>query len=286
MYFTMSDATRMGAALVGATILGLVAPLGGALAADDPVVATVNGAEIHQSEVSAFRAILPAKIQGMDEAQVTTRLIERLTQVKALAQEAEKSGITKDAAYKKLQAQKLEEFAADSYIKSVIDKKVTDKAIRDLYDTTVAGGKSAEEFRARHILVDSEDEAKDLIKQIKGGKDFAVIAKEKSKDTGSAANGGDLGWFTPDVMVPEFSKAAVALKNGEISAPVKSQFGWHIIQTQERRKQAPPKFEDVKENLSQQLKQQINQETVERVTKAAKIELKGAAAAPKIVPAK
>ena len=256
------------------------------IAADDPVVATVNGAEIHQSDVTAFRSMLPAKIQGMDEAQITTRLIERLTQVKALSQEAEKSGVTKEPSYKKLQAQKLEEFAADSYLKSAIEKKVTDKAVRDLYDTTVASAKSAEEYRARHILVETEDEAKDAIKQIKGGKDFAVVAKEKSKDTGSAPNGGDLGWFTADVMVPEFSKAAVALKNGEISAPVKSQFGWHVIQTQERRKQAAPKFEDVRENLAQQLRQQINQETVERVTKAAKIEMKGAAAAPKIVPAK
>ena len=274
------------AATFGAILLMAPAVSSLAVAADDPVLAVVNGTEIHQSEISAIRATLPAKIQGMDEAEVSRRLLESMTTVKAIAQEAEKAGVTKEPGFKKVQAQKLEQITADYYVQGLVEKKVTDKAIHDLYDSTVASAKSTEEYRARHILVETEDEAKEIVKQIKGGKDFAAVAKEKSKDTGSAKNGGDLGWFVADMMVPEFSKAAIALKNGEVSAPVKSQFGWHVIQTQERRKQAPPKFEEVKENLAQQLRQQAQQEIVTKVKATAKIELKGAAAAPQIVPTK
>lgn len=272
--------------LIGAILLSAVLTAPGAGAADDPVVAVVNGVEIHQSDVQTVRATLPPKIQGLDEAEVSKRLIDRLVSIKALAQEAERAGATKDPGFKRLLAQRQEQVAADYYVQQLVEKRVTDKAIRDLYDQTIASAKAPEEYKARHILVQTEDEAKDVVKQLKAGKDFAALAKEKSKDTGSAQNGGDLGWFTADVMVPEFSKAAIALKNGEISAPVKSQFGWHVIQTQERRKQTPPKFEDVKENLSQQLREQVMSETLDKVKKAAKIELKGAAAQPSLVPAK
>jgi len=257
-----------------------------ARAADDPVIAVVNGAEIHQSELTASRASAPAKVQGMDEAAINKALLDQLVTAKAIMQEAEKLGTSKDPAFKKFLAQRTEQALLEFYVQGVVAKKVTDKAVRDLYDSTVTGAKAPEEYKARHILVETEDQAKDIIKQIKGGKDFAALAKEKSKDPGSGQNGGDLGWFTAEMMVPEFSNAAVALKNGDISAPVKSQFGWHVIQTQERRKQPAPKFDDVKENLGQQLRQQTTQELVANVRKAAKIELKGAAAAPQIVPVK
>lgn len=255
-------------------------------AADDPVVAVVNGSEIHQSEVQAIRATLPAQIQGLSEDEVNRRLIDRMVTVKVLAQEADKEGLTKEPGYKKLLDRQKEQIAAEYYVDQTVDKKITDKAVHDLYDKTIASAKPAEEIKARHILVESEDQAKDIVKQLKDGKDFAELAKEKSKDPGSAKNGGDLGWFTAEVMVPEFSKTAFALKKGEISQPVKTQFGWHVIQVEDRRKQEPAKFDDVKDRLRQQLREQAITETIDRLKKSAKIEVKGQAAQPQLAPAK
>ena len=204
--------------------------------------------------------------------------------VKLLAQEADKSGLTKEPGFKKLLERQKEQAQAEYYIDQTIDKKITDKALHDLYDKTIAGAKQSEEIKARHILVETEDQAKDVAKQLKNGKDFAALAKEKSKDPGSAKNGGDLGWFTAEVMVPEFSKAAFALKAGEVSQPVKTQFGWHVIQLEDRRKQQAPKFDDVKDRLRQQLREQESSETIDRLKKSAKIELKGQAAQPQLAP--
>ena len=281
MTFGLARSVRLGFVFLG---ISMASPA--LAAAEDPVVATLNGTEIHQSEVQAIRATLPAQIQGLSEDEVTRRLIDRMITVKILAQEAEKTGLTKEPGYKKLMDRQKEQISAEYYVEQTVDKNITDKAVHDLYDKTVANAKPAEEIKARHILVDSEDQAKEVAKQLKDGKDFAALAKEKSKDTGSAQNGGDLGWFTAEVMVPEFSKTAFALKKGEVSQPVKTQFGWHVIQLEDRRKQEAPKFDDVKERLRQQLREQATTEAIDRLRKSAKIEVKGQAAQPQLAPSK
>ena len=116
--------------------------------------------------------------------------------------------------------------------------KVTDAEKKKLYDEEIGKVKPEDEVRARHILVESEAEIKEIAAKLKAGGDFAALAKEKSKDPGSAAEGGDLGFFSNGQMVPEFSEAAFKLKAGEISEPVKTQFGWHILKVEERRAKA------------------------------------------------
>jgi peptidyl-prolyl cis-trans isomerase C len=126
--------------------------------------------------------------------------------------------------------------------------------------------------RARHILVENEDDAKKIVVRLKGGEDFAKVAKELSKDPGSGAEGGDLGFFTQDRMVPEFAATAFALKPGDLSAPVKTQFGWHVIKLEERRQRPLPAFDQIKDRVAQSLAARAQQEFLANLRKDAKIE--------------
>ena len=128
-----------------------------------------------------------------------------------------------------------------------------------------------EEVRARHILVENEDEAKALLDQLKGGADFATLAKEKSKDPG-AAEGGDLGYFTKDQMVPEFAEAAFKLDKGQISDPVKTQFGWHVIQVLDKRTKPTPSYDQVKSQLENYVARRAQADLVDNLRKSATIE--------------
>ena len=140
-----------------------------------------------------------------------------------------------------------------AYFKSIMDTLVPESEVRKEYEVLVEKFVGKEEIRARHILLTTEEEAKEVSKQLKGGADFAKLAKEKSADTGSGAQGGDLGYFTKERMVPEFSAAAFKLDKGEISDPVKSDFGWHVIQVEDKRPVTPPPFKDVKEKLQEKM---------------------------------
>ena len=140
--------------------------------------------------------------------------------------------------------------------------QATDEELRALYDEQLEGDPGLE-FKARHILVESQGEAVDIIAQLEDGADFAEIAKEKSTGP-SGPSGGDLGWFPPDRMVPEFSNAVQALNDGEYSkAPVQTQFGWHVILREESRESVPPPFESVRDALKQQVEGQKLQDYIE-----------------------
>ena len=128
---------------------------------------------------------------------------------------------------------------------------VTDAAMKKVYDEAVKQQGNEQEVRARHILVPTEAEAKAILVEIKKGTDFAEMAKQKSKDPGAAAEGGDLGYFTKDQMVPEFAEQAFKMNKGDVSDPVKSQFGWHIIKVEDKRSKPAPAFEAVKEQVEQ-----------------------------------
>jgi peptidyl-prolyl cis-trans isomerase C len=133
---------------------------------------------------------------------------------------------------------------------------VTDADLKAEYDQLVAAN-SGKEYRARHILVEKEDEAKAIIKSLKAGAKFDEIAKKQSKDAGSGANGGDLDWAAAASYVPEFSEAMVKLEKGQLTQePVKTQFGWHVIRVDDVRQAEMPKFEDIKPQIAQQMQQQ------------------------------
>ena len=148
---------------------------------------------------------------------------------------------------------------------------LTDEALHQTYDEAVRSMAGQEEVRARHILVDDEDEAKKVLDQLKSGADFAALAKEKSKDPG-AAEGGDLGYFTKDQMVPEFADVAFKMYPGQLSNPVKTQFGWHVIKIEDKRTKQPPEFDKVKDQIEAYLARKAQTEFITKLRQSAKVE--------------
>jgi peptidyl-prolyl cis-trans isomerase C len=149
---------------------------------------------------------------------------------------------------------------------------VTDQAMRQVYDDAVKQMSKEEEVRARHILVQTEAEAKVILADLKKGGNFEALAKEKSKDPSAAAQGGDLGYFTKEQMVPEFAEVAFKLEKGAISDPVKSQFGWHIIRIEDKRSKSPPPFEQVKDQVETFVQRKAQADYVTRLREGAKVE--------------
>jgi peptidyl-prolyl cis-trans isomerase C len=148
---------------------------------------------------------------------------------------------------------------------------MTDDSMHKIYDEAIKQTPNEEEVHARHILVPTEGEAKDIEAQLKKGGDFAALAKEKSKDPG-AADGGDLGYFTKEQMVPEFAEAAFKLEKGQTSDPVKTQFGWHIIKLEDKRIKPTPTFDQVKGQLQSYVARRAQAELVDKLRKTATIE--------------
>ncbi len=239
----------------------------------DPVVAKVDGQPIHLSDLKDAAQALPANLQGLPQQTLYPMLLDQMIDSRALVSEAHKSGLDKDPAVQR-QVQAAEDRALQSAVlNKEVTPSVTDEAVRARYDKEVAGKPGEEEVHARHILVDSEAEAKKIIGQIKGGADFAALAKQYSKDPGAAQQGGDLGFFKKDEMVPEFANAAFALQPGQTSQePVHSQFGWHVIQVVERRRAEPASFEQARDELRQKMIQEGVQKAVAKARAAASVE--------------
>jgi len=257
-------------ALSGAALL--IALSGAALAAEDAVLAIVNGVEIRQSEVDAQKEDLPPQAQQMQKDELNRLIVDQLISNKLLAQEGDKRKVTDRPEFKRRQTEALEQIKAGLVLKDVVKAEITDAKVKAKYDELVAKAPKRDEVRARHILVKEEAEAKKIAADLKKGGDFEKTAKEKSTDPGSGQQGGDLGYFTEDAMVPEFSAAAFKLKKGEISEPVKSQFGWHIIKLEDRREQKPPAFDQVKDQVKNSLEQEAVSKFIASLRTGAKIE--------------
>jgi peptidyl-prolyl cis-trans isomerase C len=239
-------------------------------ASDDPVVARVNGAEIRRSEVINAQKHLPPQYQQAKLEQIYPQLIDRMVADLLVLQAAKKQKLENDPEVKKMQEQVVEQ----AYLDRVVRKGISEQKLHELYDKYVKDAPPHEEVHASHILVQSEDEAKAVIAQLQKGGDFAAIAKEKSIDPAGKNSGGDLGWFTKDQMVPEFADAAFKLKKGEItSAPVKSQFGYHVIKLEDRRTATAPNFDQVKPQLQQELARQLANDHVAELGRTGKIEV-------------
>lgn len=237
-------------ALTATTALAVAAPA----LADDYVLMKVNSQDVTKSEADAmWQGLFPAG-QVPDLASVKPdmrdKILRGIMTERLLYSEALKQGVDKSAGVQK----DLEDVKRKLVVKHFLDARtaeVTDADLKREYDALVLKMRDEKEVRARHILVANEADAKEVIKKIEGGKSFEEVAREYSKDPGSAKQGGDLGYFTKDKMVPEFATAAFALNKGEISKPVKSQFGWHVIKVEDNRKVTIPTFNAVKEQLRQ-----------------------------------
>jgi len=237
----------------------------------DPVVATVDGSAIHRSDVTEFQKMLPPQYQHMPLEVLYPALLDKLIEMKLVAEAGRKDHLQDDKEVKERVAQVEERVIEEVYLQRLVEKSVTDAALHKRYDEYVKSTPARQEISARHILVQTEDQAKDIRAQIVKGADFAKLASEKSLDPSAKAQGGELGFFTRDEMVPEFSEAAFKLKDGEISQPVKTQYGWHIIKVEAHRTQQPS-FEEMKDKLAFDMQSQVRNDTVAKMRKTAKVE--------------
>ncbi len=219
-------------------------------------VAKVGSVTITQEDAGRELKTLPEQIQKMFTGpEGADKFVDELVKKEMLYQEAKKKGLESNADYQK----KVEDFRKLTLISMLLEKeiedkaKVSDKDVKDYYEKHKADLTTNNQIRASHILVKSEDEAKKIFDQVKKGGDFAKIAREKSIDTGSAKNGGDLGFFARGQMVPEFDKAAFSLKEGEVSGPVQTQFGYHIIKITGKKEGKIVEFDKVKDLLTQRV---------------------------------
>ncbi|MET3928060.1 peptidylprolyl isomerase [Devosia sp. 2618] len=243
----------------------------------DTVVATVGGQPITEADLGFAAEDLTQELSQMPPDQRKPFLLRVLIDMKVMAKAGKDAGMDATPLFKQ-RLQYLEDRSLRrAYFADAIANAVTEEAVRAEYDKFVADFKPAEEIRASHILVPTEEEAKAVKAQLDGGADFATVAKEKSIDPG-AANGGDLGFFGKGMMVAPFEAAAFALKDvGQVSDPVQSQFGWHVIKLEEKRESTPPTFEQVAGQLQQQLLMTTFDETVARLMADVTIDIPDAA---------
>lgn len=235
------------------------------------VVAKVNGAEIRESDIAVAEEELGPSLAQMDPATRRENVINFLIDLKLAAKAAEDKKVQDRDDFKKRLGFARDRLLMDSLLATEGKAAATDEAMHKVYDEAAKQIASEQEVHARHILVETEDEAKQVIDELKKGADFAELAKKKSKDPG-ASDGGDLGFFTKDQMVPEFSAAAFALEPGKISDPVKSQFGWHVIKVEEKRNRKPPEFAQVKSQIETYVTRKAQADYVSKLHQGAKIE--------------
>jgi peptidyl-prolyl cis-trans isomerase C len=250
----------------------------------DPVVARVNGTEIHASDVAIAEEEIGPGMQPMAPDAHRDYIITYLTDTVLVAQAAEKEKLDQSADFKRRMAVTRNRLLSEALLTKEAKAGITDAAMHKVYDEAIAKMGKEQEVHARHILVPTEAEAKEIEAQLKKGADFATLAKEKSKDPG-AAEGGDLGYFTKDQMVPEFAEVAFKLAPGTISDPVKTQFGWHIIKVEDKRDKPVPTFDKVKDQIEGVLQRKGQTEMVAKLRAGAKIERLDAKPATPAAPA-
>jgi peptidyl-prolyl cis-trans isomerase C len=237
----------------------------------DPVIARVNGVEIHQSDLALAEDEVGSSMPQMGDDQKREYLITYLADIVILSQTAQKQNVGDRPDVKHRIEFERNKVLMETLLQDAGQAAATDDAMHKVYDDAIKQMPPEEEVHARHILVATEDEAKEIEAELKKGADFATLAKAKSKDPG-AADGGDLGYFTKDQMVPEFSAVAFKLDKGQISDPVKTQFGWHIIQVEDKRTKPTPTFDEVKGQIQNYVEHKAQAELVENLRKSATIE--------------
>ena len=256
---------------------GIVAPAqlhaqAQAQAQSDKVVAKVAGVEIRESDLAMAEEDMGQQVQQLEGAAKRDALVAYVADVILAAKAAEAKMVTDQREFKNRIAFIRNKLAMEMLLVQEGKAAVTDAAMRKVYDEAVKQQGAEQEVRARHILVPSEAEAKAILVEIKKGTDFAEMAKQKSKDPGAAAEGGDLGYFTKDQMVPEFAEQAFKMNKGDVSDPVKSQFGWHIIKVEDKRSKPAPAFEAVKEQVEQFVTRRAQAEYITKLREGSKVE--------------
>ena len=239
--------------------------------ASDPVIARVNGVDITQGDLALAEEDMGADMQATSPEAKRENLISYLADIIMVTQAADKKNLGDNPDFKRRLAFLRNKLLMGYELQREAKTALTDEALHQTYDEAVQSMAGQEEVHARHILVEDENEAKSLLEQLKSGADFAALAKEKSKDPG-AAEGGDLGYFTKDQMVPEFADVAFKMYPGQLSNPVKTQFGWHVIKVEDRRTKQPPEFDKVKDQIEAYLARKAQTDFITKLRQSAKVE--------------
>ncbi|UOA25467.1 peptidylprolyl isomerase [Pseudosulfitobacter sp. DSM 107133] len=236
------------------------------------VVATVNGVDITLGHMLVAKATLPQQYQQLPDEVLFPGILDQLVQQTAL-QQSYSGELPKRVELSMENEQR--SLVAGEAIEKILATAVTDEALQAAYDATYANAEPTKEFNASHILVETEDEAKAIVEELKGGADFAATAREKSTGP-SGPGGGSLGWFGPGAMVPEFETAVATMEPGDISDPVQTQFGWHVIKLNEVRNAEAPALEDVRAELEQQVRSEAVAAAVDALVADADVNRDGA----------
>jgi peptidyl-prolyl cis-trans isomerase C len=283
-------ARRTGFATLAVLLLASAAP---SFAQDkDPVVAKVNGTEIRQSDINLAEEEA-GQLPPMSPEQKQDYLVQFMADMVLVSKAADDKKLGDSAEFKRKLAFNRNKLLMEALLTQTGKEALTEDAMKKVYEDAVKQMGEEKEVHARHILIraaagddkaskEAEDKIKAIIVRLNKGEDFAKVANETTEDPSGKANGGDLGFFSKEQMVPEFSDTAFGLEKGKISGPVKTQFGWHVIKTEETRVKPQPKFEDVKPQIEQFVTRKAQAEMVTKLREAAKIErLDKPAEAPK-----
>lgn len=234
----------------------------------DTVLATVNGTPVTAGHLIALRRNLPDEYQSLPDQVLLDGLLEQIIQQRVLA-----ADLREPTAVEQLQMENQETaMAAGLVVERILARPITEEALQAAYDARFASAEPEKEYNASHILVPTREEADAIVADLRGGGDFAAIAREKSQDPGSGANGGLLGWFGPGMMVKPFEDAVVGAEVGTATDPIETQFGWHIILVNETRVKEAPALDAVREELEADLRDKAVQQAIEDATQRAQIE--------------
>lgn len=275
---TSPATARSGLPALRACTLGFIAAAllaaGPALSQSDPVVAKVNGMEIRESDLTMAEEDVGQNPQTQQLTGDAKRdyLVFYVADVMLVAKAAEGKKVGDQKEFKSRLAFIRNKLLMETLLQQEGKAALTDAAMKKVYDDAVKQMGAEQEVRARHILVPTEDEAKAVLAEIKKGADFAELAKQKSKDPGAAAEGGDLGYFGKEQMVPEFAETAFKMDKGQVSDPVKTQFGWHIIKVEDKRAKPVPEFTQVKEQVETYVVRKAQADYIHKLQEGAEIE--------------
>lgn len=255
----------------------------------NPVVAKVDGKDITRVDVFRFIKMMPANVQQLPPQAVYPLALEQVVNTRLVQNKAEDSGLESDPEVQQQLSMAKQQIIRSVYVQRQLDKEISEGDLKAKYNDSIGKQTAIQEVKAAHILVDSEAKAKDIIAKLGDGGNFAKLAAENSGDPGNKDKGGDLGWFAKADMVPEFADAAFKLGKGDVSkAPVKTQFGWHVIKLEDKRERPKPSFNEVKPMIQAEVRREKLETMLDGWRKNARIEkfdINGEAVSEDVAPA-
>lgn len=239
----------------------------------NPVVARVDGKDITRVDVYNYIKMMPANIQQLPPAAIYPIALEQVINTRLVQNKAEEAGLESDPEVKKQMNLAEQQIIRSVYVQREVEKEISENDLRKAYDDAVARMGDLKEMKASHILVDSEAKAKDIISKLDAGEDFAKLARENSADPSNKENGGDLGWFTKQDMVPEFADAVFQMNKGQYTkAPIQTQFGYHVVKVDDLRDRPKPSYDELKPMLKVEVQRQKLEQMLDNWKQNANIE--------------